>query len=888
MNLPAPHLRHNPLGSGHPYRVDADQRHPVQPIAGEPLELRALTTGTSPMTVEIDSGDGAALLVVPTSALQVDEHGLATPSIDAATAGVTLGRDDLGDASDHDDADPDEVDLRDLDRLDDAGHLAAASTAAPDLGDGRAVVARLTTPAAAALRYRFRDDAGTTEWFECAIARWSAAGGALAIRNVGNGARPNGVAGDDTGNAHDGTSGPGDDPRVIAGSVRWLVTDDGPVAVALALRLDPAAHVTGFGERFDGVDQRGRRLDATVFEQYKQQGNRTYLPSPFALVSTPGSDGAPGDDDTPGGAGTPGEHWGVHIATSRRVWFDVGATVPDELRVELTVDPSDPVVELVLYEGTPASIVAAHVAAIGGLRRPPDWTFEPWMSANNWNTQARVVEEVERSLALGVPVGAVVIEAWSDESTFCVFRDARYDVRPDGAPLTLADITHPADGAWPDPKAMVDHLHALGVKVLLWQIPLIPTDRGDAGQVAADATTLAANGWCVAEADGTPHRNRGWWFPGALLPDWTNPDAVAWWLAKRRYLLTEVGIDGFKTDGGEHAWGDELRYHDGARGVTENNRFALRYAEAYTSLLDECTTGDPMNNRPATGDPTTGDRRGGGTVFSRAGFTGAGRAPCHWAGDESSTWEGFRASISAGITAGISGVAFWGWDLAGFSGPLPSVELYARAAAMAALCPIMQYHSEFDAGDVPVGGADSGLADPMSPDERPRRRDRTPWNVAEQHGDPSALDLYRRFAVLRQRLLPYLTASADHSVASGLPMMRALCLAAPDDPAIWEHPLQYLLGEQLLVAPIAHAGATSVDVHLPAGEWLDVWTGDRHRGPCDLTRAVPLTEIAAYARVDRGAIGKDERPWTGATWLQTFAGLPTVASPAPPPENAAH
>ena len=67
-----------------------------------------------------------------------------------------------------------------------------------------------------------------------------------------------------------------------------------------------------------------------------------------------------------------------------------------------------------------------------------------------------------------------MIEAWSDESTFTVFRDARYDVRPDGAPLAARRLRRSrADGAWPDPAGMVDQLHERGVKVLLWQIPLV-------------------------------------------------------------------------------------------------------------------------------------------------------------------------------------------------------------------------------------------------------------------------------------------------------------------------------------------------------------------------------------------------------------------------------
>ena len=142
---------------------------------------------------------------------------------------------------------------------------------------------------------------------------------------------------------------------------------------------------------------------------------------------------------------------------------------------------------------------------------------------------------------------------------------------------------------------------------------------------------------------------------------------------KRRYLVEELGVDGFKTDGGEHAWGHDLRYADGTRG-------------------DE--TQQPVPRPLRRGVPTCWTARR--VTFSRAGFTGSAASPCHWAGDEDSTWEAYRASITAGLTAGIGGIFFWGWDLAGFSGEIPDAELYLRATAMACFCPIMQYHSEFN------------------------------------------------------------------------------------------------------------------------------------------------------------------------------------------------
>jgi alpha-glucosidase (family GH31 glycosyl hydrolase) len=635
----------------------------------------------------------------------------------------------------------------------DGGHLAEAAAAAPDTG-GQAVWAARVTAA--------EDDAYTVESgpttlgpFDVRPLSWQGSGGRLDV------------------------TGPGE-----ACDVQWLVGSEGPRRVRFTLGLAPGAHVVGFGERFHGLDQRGEILDAAVFEQYKRQGHRTYLPMPFALVV--GAEGC----------------WGFHVVTSRRTWFDVGATDPERLVVEAEVDPADPVLSLRFNAGTPSDVVSAFLAETGRPAVPPDWVFRPWMSGNEWNTQERVLAEVRRSLSEDIPVGAVVIEAWSDEETFVAFRDARYEVHPDGAPHRLADFDFPPDGAWPDPKGMVDELHAAGVKVLLWQIPLVPTDRGSTGQVAADLSTMEERGYAVREADGSVHRNRGWWFPGALLPDWTNPEARRWWLDKRRYLVEDLGIDGFKTDGGEHPWGHDLRYFDGSRGDAANNLFPVWYAAAYQELA-----------------PVT---------FSRAGFTGSAAFPAHWAGDEDSTWEGFRASITAGLTAGVGGIFFWSWDLGGFSGEIPDAELYLRSAAAACFAPVMQYHSEFNHHRTPS-------------------HDRTPWNIAERTGDPSVLTVFRRFAKLREDLVPYLVEQARRSVGTGRPLMRPLFFDHPGDERVWRFPLQYRLGDDLLVAPVTAPGATAWRVYLPAGEWVDYFTGERHTGPVTVDRPVPLDEIPVYS-----------------------------------------
>lgn len=660
----------------------------------------------------------------------------------------------------------------------DGGHLASAQARTARAAGGWQV--ELDAPAAhTRLRYRFTATGADgriqrTRWFETRVAGWRPApAGTLAIEGSA-------VA------MHEGIE----------------VLDDGVRVhrVRFGLPLEPGEHVTGFGERYDALDHRGTRLDSVVFEQYKSQGahRRTYLPMPFAHVV--------------GGRG-----WGFHVRTSRRVWFDIGEASPERLFVEAEVDAASTdrgVLSLALYAGTPTEVLDAFLGETGRPRALPDWVFGLWASGNEWNTQS----EVERQMALhrehGVPVRNVVIEAWSDEKSFTIFRDAEYRVREDGGPMRLTDFTFPAEGAWPDPKGMVDALHAHDVRVHLWQIPLLKLRPHPTGQAAADARAALAQDVLIRETapDGTlrPYRNRGWWFPLSLMPDLTDERAADWWTEKRRYLVEEVGIDGFKTDGGEHAWGEDLVYLDGSSGDASNNRFPVAYAAAYGRLLESA------GKAPVT--------------FSRAGFTGSAAHGAFWAGDENSTWEAFRWSMLAGLSAASCGIVYWGWDIAGFSGPIPDAELYVRAMAASVFVPIMQYHSEFNHHKLPSN-------------------DRTPWNIAERTGDADVIAEVRGLVELRERLIPYLTASAASTVDTSVPLMRPLYFDHPADPRVWEHPLQWMLGPDLLVAPVLEAGATEWDVYLPAGEWIEARTGEATEGGRVVTADVSSrTSVPLFVR----------------------------------------
>lgn len=587
------------------------------------------------------------------------------------------------------------------------------------------------------------------------------------------------------------------------GSARlgWLALEDGRVA-RLRCALTPGARETlyGLGERFTPLEPTGC-YDVRVYEEYKEQGPRTYLPVPFLLSS----------------AG-----YGLWLAAEEPSHFDLGAGT---LTLEKLPAPTATLPLHVIVAEEPYGVTQAFVRLTGPAAVPPRWAFGPWISANTWNSQAKAEAVLRRTLEEGVPATVLVLEAWSDETTFYVFNDAEYTPTDGTGALHAQDFRF--GGRWPDPKGLIEECHRHDVRVLLWQIPVLKHAGHPHPQHDADVAYALERGFVIRNADGTPYRNKGWWFTDSHVFDFSNPEACAWWFAKREHLL-ELGVDGFKTDGGEHLWGRDLRAHDGRRGLELYNAYPNLYVGAYHRFLQERRPGDSL-------------------TFSRAGYTGAQRYPAHWAGDENSTWSAFKASILAGLSAGVCGVSIWGWDIGGFSGEIPTVELYLRSAAMAAFCPVMQYHSELHA----------------SADDR----DRSPWNVAARHGDLRALEVFRRYARLRMRLLDYLHAEAEAAAAQGLPLMRYPALAHPQaHDFLAGDPYAYLFGRDLLVAPVVEKGALNRAVRLPPGEWVYLWSGARFTGGRGLSVPAPLERIPVFVWADSPRLGQlleAARGWEG-------------------------
>ena len=531
-----------------------------------------------------------------------------------------------------------------------------------------------------------------------------------------------------------------------------------------------ARYIWGTGERFDEVNQRGHGSNGRVVEKFTRQGEQTYLPIPFFMTES-------------------GLGWFRDSSIPAEMRFDGGFSITQ--RTQGTTLACD-----MLFFGKPDVVLSRFIRQTGEPVLPPEWAFGVWMSANGWSNDREVEAQLSAMKADGYPASVMVLEAWSDEETFYRW-----------------------NGCWPDPAATVRRIRESGLHLVLWQIPILKHEwNGEPCQALRDDIAEAIEkGYCVRNADGSPYRITENWFHHSLLLDFTNPEAVKWWFGKRKYLL-DMGVEGFKTDGGEFLFPNDARLFDGTTGLSAHNRYPGQYIGAYQAFLRE--------NGVA------------GVTFSRADYTGAHTRPLHWAGDQLSAWSELRAQLTAGISAGLSGVLFWGFDIGGFAGELPGAELYLRATAMGCFSPIMQWHAE------PRGGQFYAT----HPDGF--NNDRSPWNLAEKLGSPEVLAIATAYARLRQELRPYLAAEAEHCVRACRPMMAHLCLDFPQDESALSCQDEYMLGRGLLVAPIVREGAMEREVYLPKGKWIDFFTREEIQGGQTLRVRCPLERIPVYERMD--------------------------------------
>jgi alpha-D-xyloside xylohydrolase len=349
-----------------------------------------------------------------------------------------------------------------------------------------------------------------------------------------------------------------------------------------------------------------------------------------------------------------------------------------------------------------------------------------------------------------------------------------------------------SDFAWdprtfPDPVGMLQRLHEKNLHVCVWINPYI----AQRSPLFAEAKAL---GFLVKRTNGDVWQ---WdlWQAGMALVDFTNPDATRWYQDKLRVLLDQ-GVDSFKTDFGERIPLD-VEYFDGSEPARMHNYYPMLYNRAVFELLEEVRG------------------KGDAVLFARSATAGGQTLPVHWGGDSTSTYESMAETLRGGLSLALSGFGFWSHDIGGFEGT-PDAGVFKRWTAFGLLSSHSRLH-----------GSDSY---------------RVPWNFDEE-----AVEITRKFTRFKLALMPYLYAAGLEATAIGTPVMRPMQLEFPDDPATGYLDRQYMLGSDLLVAPVFDAEGW-VDFYLPAGTWTGYLTGEVLQGPGWVREQHGFDSLPLYVR----------------------------------------
>lgn len=443
----------------------------------------------------------------------------------------------------------------------------------------------------------------------------------------------------------------------------------------------------------------------------------------------------------------------------------------------------------------PAQITAAYADATGHAPVMPERGLGFWQCKLRYSDQEQLLEVVREHRRRGLPMDVVV----ADFFHWPQMGDFRFE-----------------DEFWPDPSAMVAELRDLGVELMVSVWPQVSVDSENFDRFSQQNLLVRTDRGLAPQMS----------FQGpSLFLDVTNPASrqAVWELCRDNYLAH--GIRTFWLDEAEPEYGvydfDNHRHHLGPAAQV-GNVYPQHFARAFHDGLTASGEADVVNLVRCA---WAGSQRYGALV---------------WSGDISSTFDDLRRQVTAGIHMGVAGIPWWTTDIGGFhDGDVSDPafrELLVRWFEFGTFCPVMRLHGDRLPHEQ-VHAADGS----------PRLRSGGPnelWSFGEE-----TYDVLARYVHVREALRPYLRRVMAQAHRDGQPVMRGLFHEFPDDSRCWDVDDQFMLGPDLLVAPVVHPGATLRVVHLPRGAvWTDARTGEQHQGGQAVVAAAPLDVIPVYLR----------------------------------------
>ena len=444
---------------------------------------------------------------------------------------------------------------------------------------------------------------------------------------------------------------------------------------------------------------------------------------------------------------------------------------------------------------TPAEIEECYVNATGHAPMMPEYGLGYWQCKLRYQTQEELLEVAREYHRRGVKVDVIVADYfhWPYSGT--------WEFDPD---------------FWPDPKAMVEELDSMGMKLMVSIWPTVDLDSPNFAEMA-DAGMLIR----------TEAGRRGGILMGAALIDPTNPETRSYVWEKIKKNYQDIGIQVYWLDEAEPEFSEydfwNYRYYRGTD-MEIGNIFPREYAR----MVYEGQEADGQENI---------------VNLLRCAWAGSQRyGTLIWSGDVDSSFRAFKSQLRAGLNIGLAGIPWWTTDIGGFQGGVVDdpefQEVLTRWFEWGTFLPVMRMHGYREPVKPPLTGERGG--------KQISGADNEIWSFT-----PEMYEIFKAHIELRERMRPYIRGLMEEAHEKGTPVMRPLFYDYPEDAHAWEVDDEYLFGPDLVVAPIMDAQTFEREVYLPAGQWRHTLDGTVYEGNQTVCVKAPMECIPVFARAGK-------------------------------------
>jgi alpha-glucosidase len=480
-----------------------------------------------------------------------------------------------------------------------------------------------------------------------------------------------------------------------------------------------------------------------------------------------------------------GSAYGLFYDNNYRCSFDLGAGAEDAI----TYSADGGAMTYYLFAGpSMQTIVERYTELTGRIPLPPRWALGHQTSRYSYYPDSEVKQVAETYRAHDLPLDVIHL----DIDYMSGYRVFTFDPE-----------------RFPNPKQLTSSLQQMGLKIVTIIDPGIkfqPAQQAEDSKRYVAYNEVRQHDYFLKRKNGTPYVGKVW--PGeSVFVDYSKPDASKWWGQMFRMYL-DNGVSGFWCDMNEPSdfidqTGEkqmDVVFSDGTPFVGGRNSFGTYELKATYEGL----TALRPNERPY--------------LITRSGSPGIQRYSTVWTGDNTASWDSFALSIPMFQTLGLAGESFIGADVGGFIGRTDG-ELLTRWYQVGFLTPFFRNHTQ-------KGGYDH-----------------EPWRFG-----PYYEDIIRKYIKLRYRMIPFLYTLVEQAHRTGLPVFRPLVLNYQDDPNAFGIDDEFMLGTDLLAAPILKPDQDARFVYLPKGTWYDFWTKKQIRGGTRIKVDAPLDTIPLFIR----------------------------------------